>query len=56
VTMMQAARGLAALTERPEDHREDRAESAMEAANGIGERVRVLLDRSGNPGMGKLQQ
>ena len=54
--MMQAARGLQTLSERPEDHREDGAESAMEAANRIGKRVRVLLDRSGNPGMGKLQQ
>jgi hypothetical protein len=54
--MMQAARGLAALTERPENHREDGAEGAMEAANGIGEHVRVLFDCSGNPGMGELQQ
>jgi hypothetical protein len=54
--MMQAARGLEALSERPEDHREDGAEGAMETADGIGKRVRVLLDRSGNPGMGKLQQ
>src|SRR5262245_28963360 len=54
--MMQAARGLAALTERPEDHREYGAEGAMEAANGIGERVRVLLDCGGNPRMGELQQ
>src|SRR5262249_13569118 len=56
VAMMQAVRGLEALTERPEDHREDGAEGAMEAANGIGERVRVLFDRGGNPGMGELQQ
>jgi len=53
---MQSARGLAALSERPEDHREDGAEGAMEAANGIGERARVLFDCGGNPGMGELQQ
>jgi len=28
----------------------------MEAANGIGKRVRVLFDCSSNPGMGELQQ
>src|SRR5262249_2277599 len=32
------------------------AEGAMETANRIGKRVRVLLDRGGNPGMGELQQ
>ena len=53
---MEAARGVEALSERPEDHREDGAEGAMEAANRIGKRVRVLFDRSGNPGMGELQQ
>ena len=33
--MMQAARGLAALTERPENHREDGAEGAMKRPMGL---------------------
>src|SRR6266581_7117911 len=53
---MEATRCVEALSERPEDHREDGAEGAMEAANRIGKRVRVLFDCSGNPGMGELQQ
>src|SRR5262245_14752429 len=53
---MQAARRLEALSERPEDHRENGAEGAMETADGIGKRVRVLLDGGGDPGMSELQQ
>jgi hypothetical protein len=41
---------------RPEDHRENGAEGAMETADGIGKRVRVLLDGGGNPRMSELQQ
>src|SRR5262249_52992157 len=36
VAMMQAAGGLEALRERPEDHRENGAEGAMETADGVG--------------------
>src|SRR5262249_9235354 len=56
VATMQAARRLEALSERPEDHRENGAEGAMETADGIGKRVRVLLDCGGDPGMSELQQ
>src|SRR5262245_62548801 len=56
VATMQAARRLEALSERPEDHRENGAEGAMETADGIGKRIRVLLDCGGDPGMSELQQ
>jgi len=53
---MQAAGCVEALIERAEDHREHGAEGSMESANRIRERIRLLLDGSGNPWMCELQQ
>ncbi len=53
---MQVARCRETLIERAEHHREYSAEGAMEAADRVRKRVRVLLDGSSNPGMGELQQ
>src|SRR5439155_24777379 len=52
----QAAGCVEALIERAEDHREHGAEGSMESANRIRERIRLLLDGSGNPWMCELQQ
>jgi hypothetical protein len=56
VATMQATRCVETLIERPEDHGEHSIEGAMKPADRIRKRIRVLLDCSGNPGMGKLQQ
>jgi hypothetical protein len=56
VAAMQTAGCIEALIEGAEDHREDGTEGSMESADRIDKCIRVLLDGSGNPGMGKLQQ
>jgi hypothetical protein len=53
---MQPAGCIEALIEGAEDHREEGTKGSMESADRIGKCSGVLLDGSGNPRMGKLQQ
>jgi hypothetical protein len=56
MTTMQAAVCAQALVERSEHQGEHDNEGAMETSDRVCKRIRVLFDRSGNPGVGQLQQ